>query len=220
MTTTLPEPTAVFSPQERVQFYFFYMCVSGEVPAVSQPEMVHLLAAYRDLLPYIDRAFPSRASRLKTVFCFGFDDDGVLPCGPTTTAGRLASRVAVLRQVANNASLASQRGTLDALEAFTGEAAAALKTLRHLGYRQGRREDGAYAVTDPTYWGLVLLVLLARTLRADLLADLLDGGYDLPAAREFFEILGETVRAVLPRCDLGETEFRELAARLALRPTP
>jgi hypothetical protein len=211
----LPDLPLCLEPADRERCYCHLLRVSGGIPAVAETEFPLLVAGYRQLLPDIDRGFPNRASRLKTLFAFGFDGEGALSGGATAGAKELKLRNKVLAQTAKYTSLPSQREKLEKFRPLAGEAERILQVLRHLGYRQGRRNADGEGYTDLTFWGLILVALLDPAVRLALVRDMLEGGFDIPRRDVHLAVLNKTVQAVVPECGPDETAFRALAARLS-----
>lgn len=202
-------------PDERIAFYLHFMRRSGEAPAVADREMPLLIQAYRRLLPVID--LPGAMARRHTLlFLFGFDEAGALPSGETQNVKTLKARLKTLAQTGKYTSLPAQRQKQASFLAYAEEAPRLLQTLRHLGYRHDRRGGDAYDTVNLVFWGMVLIILSDAATRAQLLADMLDGGYDLPQRDRHLGILHRTVCAVLADCPSDETEFHALAQRLAM----
>jgi hypothetical protein len=200
------------SPEDRVLFYFHYLRVSTRVPQVSQTELPYLIAAYKALLPTIDQLYPNLANRLDTLFAFGFDDEGTLPSGETTTAAELKEHVNTLAQTTKYASLPAQREKRDRFKPYDSEAPRILETFRRLDYQHDRRHRD-YTSTNLTFWGLALIALQNPTTRTALIRDMLDGPYDIPERPNYLTILSQTAQSVLPGAD-SDPEFQHEAARL------
>lgn len=201
----------------RVDFYFHLMRQTGTVPTVSGKETPLLLAAYRRLLPVIDRPDKAQiARRHPLLFIFGFDAAGALASGEAGDPEALKTRLKLLALIGKYTSIPAQWAKKERFPPFAGEAERLLQTLRHLGYRHDRRYgDDLYDYTNLTFWGMVLVILLNGATRAALLRDLLDGDHDLPRREQHFGILNRAVSALRPDFGAAETEFHALADRLA-----
>lgn len=207
----------LLAPNERTDFYFHFMRASGGVPAVSEAEMPILLEAYRRVLPFLDLGgVIMMASRHKTLFAFGFDGQGGLPSGETMSAKALKARLKLLAQVNNYTTMPGQRDKKARFVPFANEAVRILETFRHLGYRHDRRygRDDLYDITNLTFWGMVFIALLNKATRADLVADMVEGDYQLVRRPEQLAMLHRYVEAVLPDIEQDEDRFLALAQRL------
>jgi hypothetical protein len=195
ITASLGKVPQFLDPEKRVCFYFHYLRVSGRIPVVSEGELPSLVAAYRGLLPRIDQGFPNQAKRLDTLFAFGFDDDGPLPDGETSSAVDLKRHIATLTQTKRYTTLPAQRKNGDRFKPFIGEAPRVLQTFWHLNYRHDRRYSD-YTATNLTFWGLALVALLNEQTHAELIHDMHEGNYDIPEREKYLEILDEYLTAV------------------------
>lgn len=208
----------LLDPNERTDFYFHFMRVTGDVPPVSDKEMPLLLDAYKRLLPFLDLGGVIQMARRHIVlFVFGFDDMGVLPSGETTSAKALKTRLKLTAQVNNYATQPAQREKKAKFAVFADQAARILETLRHLGYRHDRPygEEDLYDVTSLSFWGMIFIGLLNKSTRAAFVADMVEGKYDLLRRDEQIAMLHSYVEAVLPDLEQDEEHFRSLAQRLA-----
>ncbi|MCC8380076.1 hypothetical protein [Xenorhabdus sp. PB30.3] len=205
------------TPEERVLFYFHYMRVQGTVPAVATPEIPLLLEAYRKWLPLIDQYGAGLAKRHVMLFIFGFDDTGVLSVGELATAADLKTRLKTLHQIQRYTRLVSQRDKKMRFQPFTAQSFYLLEILRHLQYQHDHdpRSSKNYNTTNLTFWGMVLIVLLNKATRTHLVRDMLEGTYSIPDREHHLSILNDTVLCILPECEPDETDFINLAERLA-----
>jgi hypothetical protein len=198
ITASLGKVPRCLAPERRVCFYFHYLRVSGRIPPVSEAELPNLLAAYRGLLPHIGQGFPNLAHRLDTLFAFGFDEEGPLPCGESASAAELKSRIAALAQTKKYTSLPAQRRHLDRFKPYTGEAPRILQTFRRLKYQPDRNHRD-YTATNLTFWGLALIALLNDQTRPELIHDLRAGAYDIPERATYLDILNAVIPSGMPR---------------------
>ncbi|QEI06448.1 hypothetical protein FXN63_11855 [Pigmentiphaga aceris] len=207
----------LLEPTQRVRLYTHVMRIAGLVPAVSDKELPLLTEAYRVLLVQIDEnSFGHLAGRLELLFCFGFDDQGYLPSGPTSSAAELKARLKLVNQLGKYTSLPGQRDKLKNLQAFSGEAVRVLEVLRHLRYRHTRRADHDEHDWSISlmFWGFVLIGLLSPSTRVALVQDLIGNVYALTHQDRRLAILHETVQAVLPLAE-DDADFVAQAAKLA-----
>jgi hypothetical protein len=217
ITPLATKADGLLDPHERVNFYFHFMRVTGDVPRVGDKEMPLLLDAYTRLLPFLDLGgIIQMARRHVFLFVFGFDEIGVLPSGKTTSAKALKSRLKLVVQVGNYISQPTQREKKAKFATFADEAVRILETLRHLGYRHDRRYDdeAIYNTTDLSFWGMIFVGLLTKATRADFAADMVEGKYDLVRRDEQIGMLHRYVDAVFPEIEPDEEHFRSLALRL------
>jgi hypothetical protein len=190
---------------------------AGTIPAVSEKEFPVLVEAYRALLTKIDASGSGHlAGRLPLLFCFGFDEQGELPSGPTTTAADLKARLKLVTQAGKYSNLPGQRDKLKNFLPFAADAEQVLETLRHLRYRLTRRADSASSSFSISlvFWGFVLTGLLSEKTRLALVEDMLGDTYALPEQHRYLAILHETAQAVMPMA-AGDAAFADLGARLA-----
>ncbi|MFS8147335.1 hypothetical protein [Rhizobium sp. BR 249] len=208
--------SGLLDPNEQIDFYFHFMRVAAAVPSVGDKEMPLLLEAYGRMLPFLDLGGIIQMSRRhKLLFVFGFDDTGALPSGETVSAKALKARLKLITQVGAYTTMPAQREKKAKFAPFTDEAVRILEVFRHLGYRHDRRYgEDLYSVTDLRFWGMVFICLLNKATRADLLADMLEGKYDLMRRAEQQAILHRYVEAVLPDVGPDEERFLMLAQRL------
>ncbi|MBB2753978.1 UNVERIFIED_ORG: hypothetical protein GGI57_004710 [Rhizobium aethiopicum] len=201
---------------EQVDFYFHFMRVAGGAPLVGEKEMPLLLEAYRRMLPFLDLGgVISMPRRHKLLFVFGFDDAGILPSGETISAKALKARLKLITQVGAYTTMPAQRDKKAKFLPFADEAVRILETLRHLGYRHDRRYgEDLYDVTNLSFWGMVFICLLNKATRADLVADMVEGKYDLMRRVEQLAMLHRYVDAVLPDAGPDEERFASLARQL------
>jgi len=206
----------LLNPNEQIDFYFHFMRVAGGAPSVGDKEMPLLLDAYRRMLPFLDLGGVIQMSqRHKLLFVFGFDDTGVLPSGETISAKALKARFKLITQVGNYTTMPAQRDKKAKFVLFADEAVRILETFRHLGYRHDRRYgEDLYDVTNLRFWGMVFICLLNKATRADLVADMIEGKYDLTRRVEQLAILHRYIEAVLPDTEPDEERFRSLARQL------
>lgn len=204
-------------PPQRVRLYGHVLRVAGTIPAVSEKEFPLLVEAYRAALPQLDSSGISYlAGRQPLLFCFGFDEQGVLPSGQATSAADLKTHLKLVTQIGKYTNLPGQRAKLNNFLAFAGEAERALETLRHLRYRSTRKDEGKSEPwsVDLLFWGFVLVGLLAESTRAPLVEDMLGATYALPHQERYLAILHETVQAVVPLA-ANDAAFAASAAKLA-----
>jgi hypothetical protein len=201
---------------QRTAFYFHFMRIACGPPAVNDKEMPLLLDAYRRMLPFLDlKGIIQMSDRHKLLFTFGFDDTGTLPTGETQSAAALKIRLKLLNQIGSYTSMPAQRGKKAKFVAFAGEAGRLLETLRHLEYRHDRRYgEDLYDVTNLHFWGMVFVCLLNKNTRAEIVADMLEGRYELMRRDEQITMLHRYVETVLADIDPDEDRFRSLAAKL------
>ncbi|OWV80478.1 hypothetical protein ATY78_07270 [Rhizobium sp. R635] len=207
--------SGLLDPNEQIDFYFHFMRAAA-VPSVGDKEMPLLLEAYGCMLPFLDLGGIIQMSRRhKLLFVFGFDDTGALPSGETVSAKALKARLKLITQVGAYTTMPAQREKKAKFAPFAGEAVRLLEVFRHLGYRHDRRYgEDLYSVTDLRFWGMVFICLLNKATRADLLADMLEGKYDLMRRAEQQAILHRYVEVVLPDVGPDEERFLMLAQRL------
>ncbi len=201
----------------RPAFYLYFMCRTGEIPAVSEDELPFLIDGYRRLLPFIDQPDKAHLARRHVMlFAFGFDESGALASGETRSAKELKARLKLLTQTSKYTSLPAQWEKRANFLPFASEAERLLQTFRHLGYRHDRRfGDELYDIMNLTFWGMVLIVLSNELTRADLLHDMLNGDYGLMQRDKHLGIFHKAVRAVVADTEPEDIRFRDLADRLA-----
>lgn len=201
---------------EQVDFYFHFMRVAGGAPSVGEKEMPLLREAYRRMLPFLDLGgVIPMARRHKLLFVFGFDDAGILPSGETPSAKALNARLKLITQVGAYTTMPAQRDKKAKFLPFADEAVRILETLRHLGYRHDRRYgEDLYDVTNLSFWGMVFICLLNKATRADLVADMVEGKYELMRRVEQLAMLHRYVDAVLPDAKPDEERLGSLARQL------
>jgi hypothetical protein len=201
---------------DRQKLYFHYLRLSGQVPVVSNNELPHHVEGYRRLLPLLDTSQADLARRHNLLFVFGFDEKGALPDGTIGNAKQLKDYLKLTAQCAKYTNLSAQRAKLQNFGAHTHHAERLYQTLRHLGYCHDRRYGpDIYSVTDLSFWGMVLVILLHEGRRVDLLHDFLEGGYSIPQKDKHFAILHATAEAVLSTHPAIDERFRKLAEQLA-----
>jgi len=208
--------SGLLDPNEQIDFYFHFMRVAGGAPSVGEKDMPLLVEAYRRMLPFLDLGGVIAMSRRhQLLFVFGFDDAGVLPSGETISAKALKARLRLIAQVGNYTTMPAQRDKKAKFVPFADEAVRILETFRHLGYRHDRRYgEDLYDVTNLRFWGMAFICLLNKATRADLVADMVEGKYDLMRRVEQLAILHRYVEAVLPDAEADEEHFRSLAQQL------
>ncbi|MGO8499881.1 hypothetical protein AB9F35_00140 [Rhizobium leguminosarum] len=208
--------SGLLDPNEQVDFYFHFMRIAGGAPLVGDKEMPLLLEAYRRMLPFLDLgAVIPMSRRHKLLFVFGFDDTGALPSGETISAKALKARLKLIAQVGNYTTMPAQRDKKAKFVPFADEAVRILEVFRHLGYRHDRRYgEDLYDVTNLSFWGMVFICLLNRATRAELVADMIEGKYDLMRRVEQQAILHRYIETVLPDIEPDEERFRLLARQL------
>ncbi len=201
---------------ECVAFFFHYMRITGTVPAVGQKDLPLLVDAYRQLLRHFDlEGIIQMARRPATLFIFGFDESGILPSGETISAAVLKQRIKLVSQVGNYTSQPAQRDKKDRFAIFADQANRVLETLRHLSYRHDQRYGADnYDATNLIFWGMIFICLLSKITRAEVLADMIDGQYDLIRRDEQLTMLYRYVETVLPDIGPEESAFLILANRL------
>src|SRR5690349_16858861 len=74
-------------------------------PSLPESEFPQLVAAYRELLPLLDQSTGYLARRHELLFCFGFDETGILPEGATTSAEQLKDYIKLITQCQKYTSL-------------------------------------------------------------------------------------------------------------------
>ncbi|MBY3246397.1 hypothetical protein [Rhizobium laguerreae] len=208
--------SGLLDPKEQVDFYFHFMRVAGGAPLVGDREMPLLLEAYRRMLPFLDLGGVIQMSRRhKQLFVFGFDDTGALPSGETISAKALKARLKLIAQVGNYTTMPAQRDKKVKFVPFADEAVRILEVFQHLGYRHDRRYgEDLYDVTNLSFWGMVFICLLNKATRAELVADMIDGKYDLMRRVEQLAMLHRYVETILPYAEPDEERFRSLAGQL------
>ncbi|MCU5783671.1 hypothetical protein MA04_02971 [Alcanivorax balearicus MACL04] len=208
---------AALTLDQRTRFYFHYLRVAGGIPAVSNKELPLLHEAYRQVLPLQDQGHPINSStRHINLLVFGFDDNGPLPMGATSSAKELKARLKLVTQLGKYTTLPNQREKKSKFLPFANEGERILQVLRHLRYRHDRRYgDDLYNTVNLRFWAMVLTALLSPEVRADLVGDMLDGNMAFPNRETHMDILHKTVQAVLEYCTPEEEDFRRLAGRLA-----
>ncbi|MFV0333309.1 MAG: hypothetical protein ACK5JR_04480 [Tropicimonas sp.] len=209
----------LIEPQERVDFYFHFMRLNGVAIAVREPEMPLMTEAYRRLVPLFDEGGTvGIARRHVMLFLFGFDETGSLPDGETRSAAEMKARLRLIAQAGKYTSLPAQRSRKSGFLPFVDQAPRCLQALRHLGYDHDRRYgDESYNYTDLDFWGMVLVCLLNRETRSDVVSDMTSGGYSLKFPEQHAANLHRSVEAVLPDVAPQEREFLALAQRLRER---
>lgn len=74
--------------------------MASGIPAVANKELPLLHEAYRQVLPLQDQGHPTNSStRHINLLVFGFDDNGPLPIGATSTAKELKARLKLVTQL-------------------------------------------------------------------------------------------------------------------------
>ncbi|NLS00478.1 hypothetical protein HGP17_26925 [Rhizobium sp. P38BS-XIX] len=209
--------SGLLNPNQRTAFYFHFMRVAGGAPAVNDKEMPLLTEAYRRMLPDLDlKGVIQMSRRHELLFVFGFDDTGALSAGETQISTALKARLKLLGQVGAYTSMPAQMDKKAKFAAFTSEAPRILETLRHLEYRHDRRySEDLYDVTNLRFWGMVFICLLNKDTRADIVADMFEGPYQLMRRVEQIATLHRYVQVVLPDATPDEARFLSLAAKLA-----
>ncbi|MGO7445923.1 hypothetical protein ACC668_14590 [Rhizobium ruizarguesonis] len=208
--------SGLLDPNEQIDFYFHFMRIAGGAPLVGDKEMPLLLEAYRRMLPFLDLGGVIQMSRRhKLLFMFGFDDTGALPSGETISAKALKARLKLIAQVGNYTTMPAQRDKKAKFVPFADEAVRILEVFQHLGYRHDRRYgEDLYNVTNLSFWGMVFICLLNKATRAELVADMIEGKYDLMRRVEQRAMLHRYVETVLPDAEPDEEHFRSLARQL------
>ncbi|MGO7338479.1 hypothetical protein AB9E32_34950, partial [Rhizobium leguminosarum] len=80
----------------------------------------------------------------------------------------------------NYTTMPAQRDKNAKFVPFSDEAVRILEFFRHLGYRHDRRYgEDLYDVTNLSFLGMVFICLLNKATRAELVADMIEGKYDL-----------------------------------------
>ncbi|AUW46235.1 hypothetical protein [Rhizobium leguminosarum] len=208
--------SGLLDPNEQIDFYFHFMRIAGGAPSVGDREMPLLLEAYRRMLPFLDLGgVIPMWRRHKLLFVFGFDDTGALPSGETISAKALKARLKLIAQVGNYTTMPAQRDKKAKFIPFADEAVRILEVFQHLGYRHDRRYgEDLYDVTNLSFWGMVFICLLNKATRAELVADMIEGKYDLIRRVEQLAMLHRYVETVLPDIEPDEERFRSLARQL------
>ncbi|PDT07119.1 hypothetical protein [Rhizobium sp. M1] len=208
--------SGLLEPEERVNFYFHFMRVAGGPPIVGDKEMPLLREAYRRMMPFLDLEGVIQMSRRhQLLFVFGCDDTGELPSGETTSAAALKARLKLIAQVGSYTTMPAQRDKKAKFVPFAMDAVRILETFRHLGYCHDRRYgEEFYDVTDLRFWGMVFICLLNKATRTELVADMIEGKYQLMRSAEQIAMLHRYVEAVLADAEPDEQRFQALAAKL------
>lgn len=201
---------------KRERLYFHLLRLRQQPPDLPDGEYPHLVASYRMLAPFMDSRVAYLARRHILLFCFGFDNAGMLLGGETADATELKSYAKFIAHCLKYSHLPGQRAKIDKFKPFAPLGERLYQTLKHLGYHHDRRYGPeAYNATDLTFWGMVLTILLTKERRADLIKDMLEGDYDIPKRDDQLSILHACVEAVRAECQSDEQEFLSLANKLA-----
>ncbi|WP_337268731.1 hypothetical protein [Oryzifoliimicrobium ureilyticus] len=208
----VPQAPKMLEAVERERLYFHLMRISYGIPAADDKELPLVLAAYRRLLQRLDQ---DGLPRHRYLFVFGFDENGELPSGETTSARALKARLKLIGQVSAYTNMPAQRDKKAKFLAFADQAVRILETFQHLGYRHDRTgAEEFYSYTDLAFWGMMFIGLLNKATRSELLADMLEGDFALMRRGEQLAILHRYVETVLPDVEPDETQFRALAEKL------
>lgn len=190
----LPKLSKALPEEEWPIFYCHYLRRNHDIPAVPQKQLFALIEGYRLFLPHLDGRFVPTAFRLKSLFCFGFDQDGALPSGSLQDATILKERVRLLMQCNKYTTLPAQRAKAENFVPFIPQAQHCLDALRYLNYRHEKFPDPeTYNVYDFTLWGMIMVLLLSEDTREQVITDLRDPQRDLPRKDEHLEILDQTI---------------------------
>jgi hypothetical protein len=218
VTAALSKAEHHLEPADRQQACCHYMRLSGLIPTTSDAEFPHLVTAYRKLLPMLDTRDAGLTRRHLLLFCFGFDENGALPDGVTSSGKELRNYLKLTAHCLKYSHLPGQRAKVQSFRSYAHFGERIYQTLKHLGYYCQRQygPDNA-TTTDLLFWGMVLVVLLHEGRRADLVHDFLHGAHSVPRRDDHLATLNKTVQSVLSEGSIEDARFRALTEQLALR---
>ena len=205
-----PRAGSGLTPDMLQRFYFHWLRVgSWAVASLPGKDLPVLVAAYRQLT-HTPVSYRRRQQRLglEHLFCFGFDEAGVLPSAVVATASDLKQRARLIGQCNKYQSFHAQREKVEKFLPYRPQAQTILEALRHLGHDPDRTDS-------ILYWGMVLIALLDEGTRLPMLSDLLDGDWPMIGDRgHMLSVLHHSAVAARPHCP-EDAEYSLLCARLA-----